>query len=82
MVRMVASDARRLLNIEEAAAMLGVSESWMRKAVSAKSVPFTKIGKHVRFTAEHMARIITENENDPRAHSRAQSSRGSARTRL
>jgi excisionase family DNA binding protein len=58
----------RLLDIDGVADLLNVPEAWLRKAVSARTVPFTKIGKHVRFTPEHIAAIIKAGEQVPGRH--------------
>ncbi len=51
-----------LLGIAEAAALLNVPESWLRKKVSARLVPYTRLGRHVRFTAEHLDQIVAAGE--------------------
>lgn len=52
----------RLLNITEAAEFLNVKPTWLRDKTVARQVPFTKIGRHVRFTAEHLAEIVAAGE--------------------
>lgn len=52
----------RLLDISEAAQVLNVPENWLRKKVSARAVPFTRIGRHVRFTTAHLEQIIAGGE--------------------
>lgn len=52
----------RLLTIPEAARELNVPEAWLRKKVSAREVPFTRLGRHVRFTDDHLCRIIANGE--------------------
>jgi excisionase family DNA binding protein len=47
-----------LLTMEEAAAALNVPVNWLRKKVSAREVAHTRLGKHVRFTREHLDDII------------------------
>lgn len=54
-----------LLDIPAAADRLGVPEGWLRKAVTARRVPFTRIGKHVRFTEEHLESIVRAGEQAP-----------------
>lgn len=54
-----------LFTIPEAAAALRVPEGWLRKKVTAGSVPHTRLGKHVRFTTEHLRQVITVGEVDP-----------------
>jgi excisionase family DNA binding protein len=51
-----------LRDIAEAAAWLSVSPSWLQKRVSARLVPHTRIGKHVRFTQDHLDQIVAEGE--------------------
>jgi len=69
----------RLLTMEEAAAVLTISESWLRKKVAARAVPFTKIGKQVRFTQAHIDAIIAAGEQQPKV---AERERSTARSRL
>lgn len=42
----------------EAAEMLKVPESWLRKKAAARAVPCTFVGKHLRFSADDLAKII------------------------
>ena len=56
-----------LLSIVEAAVLLNVPESWLRKKVSARAVPFALLGRHVRFTAAHLEEIVAAGEQRPRA---------------
>jgi len=51
-----------LLDIPQAAAALHIPENTLRKAVSARRVPHTRIGKHVRFTTHHIAAIVAAGE--------------------
>lgn len=52
----------QLFTIREAAVLLHVPEGWLRKKVSAQSVPHTRLGKHVRFTSEHLQQIVAAGE--------------------
>lgn len=52
----------QLKTIDEAAEWLNVPVGGLRKAVSARKVPFTKIGKHVRFTQAHLDAIVAAGE--------------------
>jgi excisionase family DNA binding protein len=47
-----------LLTIEEAAEVLSVPVSWLRKRVANHTVACTRLGRHVRFTREQVAAII------------------------
>lgn len=51
-----------LVGIPAAAEWLDISEAALRKKVSAREVPHTRIGRHVRFSADHLAEIVAENE--------------------
>lgn len=51
-----------LLTISEAATALNVPEGWLRKKVSAGAVPHTRLGKHVRFTDDHLSQIVAAGE--------------------
>jgi excisionase family DNA binding protein len=39
-----------------------VPEGWLRKKVSAGEIPFTRPGRHVRFTDEHLEAIVANGE--------------------
>jgi excisionase family DNA binding protein len=51
-----------LLTIAEAAEYLNVPFTWLRDKVSAREVPHTRLGRHVRFTPEHLDQIIRDGE--------------------
>ena len=67
----------RLMTTEEAAKLLNVSYSWLKKAAQ-RGVPCTHIGRAVRFSSAHINAIVEAGES---AGSRG-SRRGSARTQL
>lgn len=52
----------RLLTIQEAADYLNVSVRWVQDAVQQRRIRCTRIGKHVRFTVEHLAELIEAGE--------------------
>ena len=54
------------MNIAEAAAYLNIPQTTLRDYVTERLVPFTRIGRHVRFTPEHLAAIIAAGEQRPR----------------
>ncbi|HVU61313.1 MAG TPA: helix-turn-helix domain-containing protein [Mycobacteriales bacterium] len=54
-----------LLTVAEAAALLNVPETWLRKRVSERRVPFALLGRHIRFTESHLDRIISDAEQFP-----------------
>jgi excisionase family DNA binding protein len=51
-----------LLSIEDAARVLNVPVHWLRKKVTAREVPHTRLGKHVRFTRAHLDEIVAAGE--------------------
>lgn len=55
-----------LYTARQAADLLQVSPSWLRKKASARAVPCTFIGKHLRFSAADIAAIIAAGEQTPR----------------
>lgn len=48
----------KLFNYSEAAELLGISQNTLRQYVSRKRIPFTKIGRNVRFTQDQIQEII------------------------
>jgi excisionase family DNA binding protein len=52
----------RLRTIAEAAEFLNVPYSWLRVRVTERKVPHVRIGKHVRFTEQHLEKIIAMGE--------------------
>ncbi len=52
----------RLMTIAEVADYLNVPYTWLRDKVSAREVPHTRIGRHVRFTEQHVLAIIAAGE--------------------
>ncbi len=45
--------------------MLRVRESWLRKKASARVIPCTFIGKHLRFSEHDVTAIITAGAKQP-----------------
>lgn len=44
---------------EEAAELLGVRPSWLRRKAAARLIPCTFVGKHLRFSRTDLESIIT-----------------------
>lgn len=65
----------RLYTMKEAAEILKVSESWLKKQVAARKVRHVRMGRNVRFTDALLDDIIEKRIQEPRRQS-------SARTRL
>lgn len=57
-----ADGAARLYTPAEAAELLAVPESWLRRKAGLRLIPCTKIGKHLRFSARDLERIAREGE--------------------
>ncbi|MEU3186508.1 helix-turn-helix domain-containing protein [Streptomyces sp. NPDC006923] len=59
----------RLYRPEDIAAVLGCSAWWVKDRARRRLIPFTRVGRTYRFTAEHLAEIIRLHEERPaRAH--------------
>jgi excisionase family DNA binding protein len=52
--------AQLLYTPAEAAALLRVRESWLRRRVAARLIPSTFLGRHLRFSAADLAAIVAE----------------------
>jgi excisionase family DNA binding protein len=48
----------QLYTAEQAATLLQVSPTWLRKKASTRTVPSTFIGRHLRFSAADLAEIV------------------------
>jgi excisionase family DNA binding protein len=55
----------RLFRPEEIADVLGCSAWWVQDRARRRLIPFTRVGRAYRFTAEHLAEIIRLNEERP-----------------
>lgn len=54
-----------LRDVHEAAEWLRISASKLQKLVAARLVPFTFVGRQVRFTQEHLDAIVAAGEQQP-----------------
>ena len=66
------TDGRLLYTPEEAAELLRVRPSWLRKKAAARKIPCTFLGKHLRFSPADLAAIVaprrrTRSQRTPRA---------------
>ena len=52
------SDQDFLLDVTAAAARLGVTQRWVRRAVAERRISFVKVGRNVRFEPESISRYI------------------------
>ncbi|GAA1810821.1 hypothetical protein GCM10009682_35510 [Luedemannella flava] len=55
-----------LYTAEQAADLLQVNPSWLRRKAIARAIPCTFIGKHLRFSANDLTMIITMGAHTPR----------------
>jgi excisionase family DNA binding protein len=65
--------------LSEAAAILRVKSSWLERQAAARHIPFTMLGGSYRFTAEHLAAIVRQYEQQPVIASADEPSRAAAR---
>lgn len=56
--RQPADVERRMLNVNESALYLGVTERWMKAAIAERRIPFVKVGKLVRFHTDDLDAYI------------------------
>lgn len=54
-----------LYTAEQAAELLHVRVSWLRKKASARAIPCTFVGKHLRFSPTDLAAIIAAGASKP-----------------
>lgn len=54
-----------LYTVEEAAALLQVRPSWLRRKAAARAVPCTFLGKHLRFSRADLDAVITDSAHQP-----------------
>jgi excisionase family DNA binding protein len=59
------ADGTLLYTPAEAAQLLKVRESWLRKKAAARTIPCTFLGKHLRFCAADLAAIIAAAAQPP-----------------
>jgi excisionase family DNA binding protein len=66
-----------LHTVAEAAAILKVRESWLKHKASARQIPCTFVGKHLRFSDSDIAGIMEAGARQP-ATGRPRRARGGA----
>lgn len=72
----MSDDPRRARTPAEAAELLRVPESWLKKKASARAIPCTFIGKHLRFSDADLAQIIRDGAKEPVTTRRARPAAG------
>jgi excisionase family DNA binding protein len=72
-----------VLTVAELASVLKMSQSWVRKGVLQRTLPYTKLGRSVRFTPAQVVTILARGATEPEPdQGSSPSHRGRARTRL
>ena len=56
--------SERLLSKKELAAYLGMSVSWIDKQVAARTIPFYKLGRVVKFRLSEIELFLDERSNN------------------
>jgi excisionase family DNA binding protein len=51
---------------EQAAQLLGVKASWLRRKAAARAIPCTFVGKHLRFSRADLEAIVSAGERRAR----------------
>lgn len=64
---------------EQAAELLQVRPSWLRRKAAARQVPCTFIGKHLRFSQENLNAIIAAGSTTPPARPSERTTRSRAK---
>ena len=59
-----------LYTAEQAAELLQVKASWLRKKATARAIPCTFVGKHLRFSAADLAAIVAAGTRTSGTHRR------------
>ena len=54
-----------LLRVRELAELLNVSQAWVRKGVLERTLPYTKLGRSIRFTPAQVEQILTAGQRPP-----------------
>jgi excisionase family DNA binding protein len=54
-----------LYTAEEAAEILRVKKSWLKRQAAARKIPFTMLGRSYRFTSAHLSAIVRMHEQAP-----------------
>lgn len=51
-----------LRNVKQAAEWLGIPPKTLYAMTAARTVPFTKVGRHIRFSDDHLREIVAAGE--------------------
>ncbi|HEX6353435.1 helix-turn-helix domain-containing protein [Actinophytocola sp.] len=63
-------DGLLLLTPQQAAALLQVRESWLRRRAAERRVPCSFVGKHLRFSRADLEAIVAAGARPPRSAGR------------
>ncbi len=64
-VQQTTAPSKRLLKLSEAAAFLGVSNSWLYRKTMTREIPFVKLGSRTMFTEERLLTWVKAREHTP-----------------
>ncbi|MEV0117681.1 helix-turn-helix domain-containing protein [Streptomyces sp. NPDC050844] len=62
------TDAPRLYTPEQAARLLQVPASWLRKKAAAHAIAHTRIGRHLRFSTADLHALMLAGQHPPAEH--------------
>lgn len=54
------SNTPQLLKISETCSFLNVTESWLRRQIFLKTIPFKKVGRLIRFEKEELVQWLNK----------------------
>jgi excisionase family DNA binding protein len=57
-----------LVSAQDAAKLLGVTDTWLLAQARAQRIPHQKLGHYVRFDIDRLIAWLEENETQPRSH--------------
>lgn len=60
----------RCFTPEQAAKLLGKTENWVTEAIQEDRIPYTRIGKSPRMTADHIRWVRAQNERTPNRYAK------------
>ena len=64
-VQQTTAPSKKLLKLSEAAAFLGVSNSWLYRKTMTRKIPFIKLGSRTMFSEERLVAWVKAREHTP-----------------
>lgn len=59
------TEVPRTYSAAEAGAIIGKSENWMKTQARAGKIPFSRMGRTMRWTPQHLSEILRAGESKP-----------------